>query len=345
MKHSILVALLFCSAVVAQERWTAPVGVPDLATTVSIVPLKLPPDMYMGEAAGVSTNSRGHIFVFTRTGHDSGPARGAKAARLWEFDANGKFVREIGKNLYGFSFAHGVRVDKDDNIWAVDEGSNMVIKFNPDAQVTLVLGRKHEAVDYLEHYLEREHPAEGARLGSTVREGGSPNSFDRPTDVTWDAAGNIYVSDGYNNARVAKFDRDGNWIKGWGTKGKEIGQFDTVHGIASDTSGRVYVGDRSNRRVQVFDGDGKFITQFPGVGGGAVCIPPGPNPNRVLFVAGNSFTGILKMNLDGKILGIVTRPGRSEKNALPHALACPTERELYVGETGTWRVKKITILK
>jgi hypothetical protein len=299
--------------------------------------------MHMGEAAGVSTSSRGHIFVFTRTGND-GPARGGQAARLWEFEPNGKFVREIGRNVYGFSFAHGVRVDSDDNIWAIDEGSNMVIKFNPQGRVTLVLGRKAEAVDYLEHYLERSHPDEpsGSTVGQTQP---APNQFDRPTDVTWDAAGNIYVSDGYNNSRVAKYDKDGNWITGWGVKGQDVGQFDIVHAIASDIDGNIYVGDRTNRRVQVFDGNGKFLRQFQNVGGGAVCIPPGRNPNRVLFTAGNSNSGILKLNLDGKILGIVSRPGRSERNALPHSIACPTENEVYVGETGTWRVKKITIVQ
>src|SRR6516162_4893741 len=94
---------------------------------------KLPPDLYFGEAAGVAVNSKGGVFVFSR-GATSGPAYGAAAAQLLEFDAQGKFVREIGRNLYAWPFAHAVRVDKDDNIWAVDKGSDTVIKFNPEGR-------------------------------------------------------------------------------------------------------------------------------------------------------------------------------------------------------------------
>src|SRR6266700_3711227 len=99
--------------------------------------LKMPPNLYLGEGIGVATNSKGHIFVYTRS----------QATRLFEFDAKGVYVREIGEGLYGFAFAHAVRVDPQDNVWAVDEGSNMVIKFNPEGRVTMVLGRRPEAVE------------------------------------------------------------------------------------------------------------------------------------------------------------------------------------------------------
>src|SRR5579864_4648114 len=99
--------------------------------------LKLPPNLYLGEGIGVATNSKGHVFVYTRS----------QDTRLFEFDATGKFVREIGEGLYGFAFAHAVRVDPQDNIWAVDEGSNMVIKFNPQGQVVMLLGRRPEPPD------------------------------------------------------------------------------------------------------------------------------------------------------------------------------------------------------
>ena len=97
--------------------------------------LKFPPNIYLGEGIGVATNSKGHVFVYTRSGD----------TRLFEFDQNGAYVREIGAGLYGFTFAHAVRVDKDDNIWTVDEGSNMVIKFNPAGRVVMVIGRRPEA--------------------------------------------------------------------------------------------------------------------------------------------------------------------------------------------------------
>jgi hypothetical protein len=109
--------------------------------------LKLPPDVNFGETSGVAVNSKGHIFVFSRSNSATGPAYGAAAAQLFEFDGDGNFVREIGKGLYAWSFAHTVRIDKDDNIWCVDKGSNMIIRFNPEGHVTMVFGRKQEASD------------------------------------------------------------------------------------------------------------------------------------------------------------------------------------------------------
>src|SRR5437763_11843556 len=98
--------------------------------------LKLPPGEYLGEAVAVATNSKGHVFVFHRSANN----------RLFEFDETGKFVKEIGSGYLGFEFAHSVRVDKDDNIWTVDEGTNMITKFSPDGRVLMVLGRKPSAV-------------------------------------------------------------------------------------------------------------------------------------------------------------------------------------------------------
>ena len=211
--------------------------------------LKLPPDLNMGEAAGVAVNSKGHIFVFHRGGSSRGPAFANTAAQLWEFDADGKYVREIGKNLYAWSFAHAVRVDKDDNIWAIDKGSDMIIRFNPQGRVTMVIGRKQEASDAETKpwaHVKPPLPAE-------------PGRFRQPTDVTWDPAGDIFISDGYINSRVAKLNKDGDWIKSWGEPGNGEGQFSTPHNIAADASGTLYVADRNNRRIQVFDSDGKYL--------------------------------------------------------------------------------------
>ena len=99
--------------------------------------LKLPPNLYLGEGIGVATNSKGHVFVYTRS----------QRTRLFEFDQRGNYVREIGEGLYGFVFAHAVRVDSQDNIWAVDEGSNMVIKFNPEGRVLMTMGRRPEPTE------------------------------------------------------------------------------------------------------------------------------------------------------------------------------------------------------
>jgi DNA-binding beta-propeller fold protein YncE len=215
-------------------------SVPDL--------LKLPPDMNLGEASGVAVNSRGHIFVYQRGGSSTGPAFANTASQLLEFGADGQFIREIGKNLYAWSFAHTVRIDKDDNIWATDKGSDMVIKFNPEGRVVMVFGRKPEASDREAKPYERTGPPLPHVDGR----------FRQPTDVTWDPAGNIFISDGYVNSRVAKYNKDGDWVKSWGERGKGPGQFNLVHSIAADAQGNIFVADRNNRRIQVFDSDGNF---------------------------------------------------------------------------------------
>ena len=109
--------------------------------------LKLPADVNFGEDAGVAVNSKGHVFVYTRSNSATGAAYRGAASQLFEFDQNGKFLREIGKGLYAWAFAHAVRVDKDDNIWAIDKGSDMVIKFNQAGQVAMVFGRRKESAD------------------------------------------------------------------------------------------------------------------------------------------------------------------------------------------------------
>ena len=230
-------------------------NVPEIAFHSTPNLLKLPPNLYLGEGIGVATNSKGHIFVYTRS----------QDTRLFEFDANGKYVREIGEGLYGFVFAHAVRVDPQDNIWAVDEGSNMVIKFNPQGRVVMLLGRRPESAEGLEANAAANAPEPKPQ----------PYTFDRPTDVAWDAAGNIFVSDGYGNSRVVKYDKNGRYIASVGSKGSEQGQLNLPHTIAADAKGNVYVGDRSNKRIEVFDNDLTFKAIYDQVGAPwAVCITP-----------------------------------------------------------------------
>ena len=197
----------------------------------------------------MAVNSKGHIYVYSRGGSSQGPAYGNTASQILEFDRNGVFLREIGRNLYAWAYAHTVRVDKDDNIWATDKGSDMVVKFNPEGRVEMVFGRKSEASDAEAHPHERNANPPLPHVDGRFRQ---------PTDVTWDAQGNIYISDGYVNSRVAKYDKNGDWVKSWGQRGKGPGEFNLVHSIASDAQGNIYVGDRNNRRIQVFDGDGTF---------------------------------------------------------------------------------------
>jgi len=196
-------------------------AVPTIAFDSVPNPLKLPPNMYFGEVSGVSVNSKGHVFALSR-GNTSGPAYAAAATQLLEFDAQGKFIREIGKNLYAWSFGHTVKIDPQDNIWVTDTGSDMVIKFDPEGRVLMVFGRKQEASD------EDTGPVKHPKPPLPSEDG----RFRQVTDVAWDPQGNTFISDGYINSRVAKVDKDGNWIKSWGDRGKEPGQFNTPHSIA-----------------------------------------------------------------------------------------------------------------
>jgi DNA-binding beta-propeller fold protein YncE len=351
----VLAALLVLPGPIAVAQGPVPVieydSVPNL--------LKLPKDLHLGEATGVAVNSKGHIFVLSR-GNTSGPAFAAAAAQLLEFASDGRFIREIGKNLYAWSFGHTVRVDPQDNIWAVDKGSDMVVKFNPQGRVIMVFGRKPEASDRNAIPYRREGPPPRQEDGR----------FRQPTDVTWDPAGNIYISDGYVNSRIAKFDANGDWAKSWGERGNQPGEFNTPHSIAADAQGNIYVADRFNRRIQVFDGDGKFLravtidvpfdpatarvaigdrpdpnakqgTFSPGAPW-AVCITPGPK--QVMFVS-DAYPGrVYKLSLDGKVLGVLGESGKQLKQfGWIHEMACPSENVLFVAEILNWRVQKLIL--
>lgn len=296
--------------------------------------LKLPTNLYLGEGIGVARNSKGHIFVFTRTGR----------TRLFQFDQNGNFVREIGQGLYGFEMAHAVRVDSQDNVWTVDEGTNMVVKFNPEGRVVMTMGRRPEAVEGLTATVAPGTPAPPAQ----------PYRFNRPTDITWDPAGNIFVADGYNNSRVAKYDKNGRFVKSVGTRGSQPGQMNTPHSITADAQGNIYVADRGNRRIQVFDNDLNLKKIYDNVGAPwAVCITPGPhqylyssnsnpdNNNSLLMAVSGE---IYKMELDGTVIGKFGKPGKQlGEFSTVHAIDCRNENELVVSEITSWRVQKIIL--
>jgi hypothetical protein len=310
--------------------------------------LKMPEHLYLGEVAGVATNSRGNILVYTRTGTNatSGGSRifTHGGSRLFEFDRSGKYVREIGQGLYGFLFAQSVRVDSKDNIWVVDRGSNMMIKFNPEGRVLMTLSRKPESVAEV-----GRSGGGGGRGGANTGAGVPGDNFNRPTDVAWDAAGNIFVSDGYGNARIAKLDSSGKFLKSWGSKGTEPSQFDTPLSIATDAQGNVYVADRGNRRIQVFDNNGTFKSQIANIGAPwAICISPGAH--QFLYSSDSNDTGnldngeIYKMELDGKVVGRFGRAGKLMKEfGTVNAIDCRNPNELLVGEVTNWRVQKLTL--
>jgi hypothetical protein len=333
--------------------------------------LKVPVDMNLGEASGVAVNSKGDVAVFTRSNSAGGPAYGATAAQILLFDKTGKYVREIGKGLYAWSYAHAIRYDKDDNLWAIDKGSDMIVRFNPEGHVTMVFGRKKEASDEAEHWTRVTPPRPPVN-----------GQFRQPTDVAFDTEGNIYISDGYVNSRVAKFTKDGDWVASLGEPGGgKLGNLNTPHTISQDAKGNIYVGDRGNRRIQVIDPKtNQFVreikidapvpadaqpwmgakpdvarllaadappgaaTMAPGAPW-AICVtPPNAQGQQVLY-SSDAFPGrVYKLTLDGKLLGTIGKSGHQLKQfGWIHEIACPSENEIYVAELLNWRVQKLLL--
>jgi len=330
--YGFLIVVLSASAAFGQGVKAKAQNVPEIPYDSVPNFLKMPAGMYLGEAIGVATNSKGHVFVYTRSAN----------TRLFEFDQNGTYVREIGEGNYGFEFAHSVRVDPQDNIWVVDEGTNLVIKFNPAGRIVMVLGHRPDAV-----------------AGALASPAGPPGPaekylFGRPTDVAWDPQGNIFVSDGYVNHRVVKYDKNGRFLKQVGSEkqGSQPGQFSTPHGLAVDLQGNVYVADRANNRMQVFDNNLNYKTSYDNIGTSwTVCISPGPH--QYLFTSNSNPNGnppgswditgeIYKMELDGTILG---KFGHASKQfggfQVVHMFDCRNPNEIIVAEIESWRVQKL----
>jgi DNA-binding beta-propeller fold protein YncE len=267
---------------------------------------------------GVAINSKGHIFILNRGNHP-----------LLEFTNEGDFVSSFGEGSPVFRRPHSIRFDREDNLWFVGAGDNLVVKFDPKRRVEQALGRREGDMDwvYMTHGIERAIPG--------------PSSFYQPTDTVVGPDGSTYITDGYGNSRVVKFTREGNLIKYWGDRGTKPGQFNTPHNIVMDKNSTLYVADRQNSRVQVFDTEGNFKQEWKvGALAWSLCITPGPN--QVIFVG--SVGKVFKYDLNGKLLGEFGKLGR-----LPgwfdsiHALACPDEKTLYLAEEFSFRFDKVVL--
>ena len=377
-----ITALVLSFAVVQGAAMLAQGTPPELAFDANADLLRTPANIYLGEVGGVGRNSQGRIFVYTRTGHPYATLGDNRTfyrggSRLFEFDAGGKFLRELGQDVYGFNTAFGLRVDPQDNVWTIDASANQVVKFDSQGRVALVLGRKPEAIG-VRPAAPPAGGAPGGRAGAPAgpaaagapaagapaagaqagRGGGTPPSpgsgipgsaFSQPTDVAWDRAGNVYVADGVgNNNRVAKFDKDGRFIRHWGSTGSGPGQFNGVKALAIDAQGNVYAADLGNKRIQVFDGDGAFKSEFGGVGTPmALCMTTGAT--QYLYVShvgdqsGMDDATIYKVQLDGKVVGRFGSAGKLPKEfGVANSIDCRSENELLIGEMSNWRVQRVT---
>jgi DNA-binding beta-propeller fold protein YncE len=193
-------------------------------------PDTLPVGWKFGRVSAVTTDSRGDVYVFHR---------GKKADAVVVFDSRGNYLRSWGRNFFGNP--HGLRADKDDNIWAVDNANHQVYKFDRHGKLLQSWGIKGQART-------------------------DPHTFNRPTDIAFAANGDFFVSDGYGNSRVVKFNREGQFVSAWGSRGSGSGEFRTVHSVGVDSKERVYASDRENNRIQIFDSHGKFLKQWTHLG-------------------------------------------------------------------------------
>jgi len=300
-------ACLFLAAPLLAQRPSDPaLLVPETAPELdyTFVPdaIKLPEGSKMGAAAAVAFDARGHIYVLTR---------GAQA--FFEFDENGGFVRSFGDGM--FTRSHGLKIDRDGNLWATDVGAHTVVKLNPAGQVLLTIGTKGQAGEWNE--------TAGSHL------------LNQPNDVAIAANGDIFVAQGHTpgaggDARVLKFDKDGRFITQWGGKGKEPGQFVVAHGIVIDGKGLLWVMDRENQRVQVFDSNGTFVREQNYKG-----LPCSVAFGRDEAYMVNGFAGqLLRLDLNGKVLAAMGKPGTGPGEfGEAHFLAISPRNDLYVADS------------
>ncbi len=261
---------------------------------------KLSADVVLGKCSAVATNSQGEIYLFHR-----GPRP------LLCVDAAGKLLRAWGDDEIGTP--HGLRVDRQDNVWITDIGRHRVLKFDPTGKLLLALG--------------------------TGKAGTGNDEFDRPTDIAFAPNGDVFISDGYGNSRVMKFTSAGKLIKSWGTKGTKPSEFNTPHAIVMDSKGRLLLGDRENKRIQLFDADGKFLEEWPGFAPYGIAI----NGDGQVFVADGLANQILRLDTAGKVQQRWGQKGKAlGEFDLPHMMAFDQAGNLFIAEVGNMRFQKLT---
>jgi DNA-binding beta-propeller fold protein YncE len=310
--RALTIALLFgCPALFAQRPTNPALMEPQVAPALDYVavadPLPLPEGSKMGAPASVAYDSRGNLFVLYR---------GAQA--MAEFDPNGKFVRAFGD---GFRRTHGLTIDRDDNFWVTDVGSHIVVKLDKQGNTLLTIGTKGEAGEW--------------------NEATQSHHLNEPNEVAIGPNGDVFVVQGHTpgkgDPRVLKFDKNGNFKKSWGGLGTEPGKFNVAHGIAFDAKGLMWVADRENERIQIFDDEGKFVREIKYAG-----LPCGMKIGGQYIYMVNGFAGqLLRLDLNGNVLGVVGKSGKGVGEfGEAHYVAVSPKGEVFVADTVNSAVQK-----
>ena len=297
----VLACLLLSTLALGATDWSK---VPQLPHKLVEDWAKLPKGWNFGETASVAVDANDTVWVYNRGPH-----------QVVAFDTSGQFLR--GWDEVPHVSAHGIAVGPDGGVWLVDVAAHRVMKFTQDGRLKMIIGN----------------------AGGNPGDNDTPYTFNRPTHLAFKPNGDFYVSDGYVNSRVVLFSKEGKQLKHWGSKGTGDGQFDLVHDVTLDKQGRVYVADRSNSRVQVFDADGKFLAKWTDVGQpwGLYYV----EKEDAIYMADGLDNRIVKLSLDGKVLGQLSEFGKAPGQLdFPHHLAVDSEGSIYVAEIKNWRVQK-----
>jgi sugar lactone lactonase YvrE len=300
------IVILFGTSLFAQRpsdpALLVPETAPELDYVVAPTAVTLPAGTTMGATASVAFDRNGHLFVLTR---------GDKT--FFEFNPDGTFIRSFGDKL--FTRSHGLRIDQEGNLWATDVGGHIVLKMTRDGQPLLTIGTKGEAGEW--------------------NEAAGSHKLNQPNDVVIAANGDVFIAQGHTpgpdgDARVLKFDKNGTFIKSWGGKGSGPGQFQVAHGIAIDSKGLLWVADRENQRIQVFDQDGKFVREVKYKG-----LPCSLDIGRQYMYMVNGFAGqVLRLDLNGKVLAAMGKPGKGPGEfGEAHMIAVNQKDEIYVADS------------
>jgi len=301
-----VVVLLLIGPAFAQRPSDPALLVPQEAPAMNYaavpVAVTVPDGVTMGATAAVAFDAKGHLWVLTRG-----------AVAFFEFDETGSYLRSFGDKL--FTRAHGLRIDRDGNLWAGDVGAHTVRKFSRDGQVLLTIGTAGEAGEW--------------------NEAAGSHKLNQPNDVAVADNGDVFIVQGHTpgpkgDARVLKFDKSGRFLVQWGGKGTAPGQFEVAHGIAIDAKGLLWVADRENQRIQLFDQRGTFVREMKYAG-----LPCAMDIGREYVYMVNGFAGqVVRMDLAGKVLAVVGRPGKGPGEfGEAHFIAVSPKQEIFVADS------------